>query len=132
MKESVSGLNVDAPVKLFGVSVGKVSQIAIDSSNSSQVRLGLMIERGTPVRKDTTAVLKNHRLTGIAYVELTGGSTWSAALLPTSDNPIPTITSTPSLSTRLESVLTSVLDNVDKLSENLNNVFDTSNRASIK
>lgn len=132
VKESVSGLNIDAPVKLLGVTVGKVSQIAIDSSNTSQVRLLFSIEQGTPIKVDTEAVLKSQGLTGIAYVELTGGSAESAALLPTVAVAIPSITSKASLSTRLESVLGTVLSNVDSVSENINGVFDTKNRAAIQ
>jgi len=74
MRESVSGLNVDAPVKYLGVDVGKVKEIAIDTADSSRVRLRFLIEQGTPIKMDTEAVLKTQGLTGIAYVELSGGT----------------------------------------------------------
>lgn len=132
MKESVSGLNIDAPVKLLGVNVGKVSEIVIDPSNSSQVRLHLSIEKGTPIKIDTEAVLKSQGLTGVAYLELTGGSAAAAPLVPSPENLIPFINSKASLSTRLETILNAVLTNVDTLSENLNAVFDVKNRAALQ
>ena len=78
----MAGLNVDAPVKYLGVDVGKVSRIEIDPRNSQQVRLHFLIDRGTPIKQDSLAVLKTQGLTGIAYIELSGGSAGSPPLLP--------------------------------------------------
>ncbi len=130
--ESVAGLNVDAPVKYLGVDVGKVRSISIDPQNSRQVLLGFLIERGTPVKQDSEAVLKTQGLTGIVYVEFSGGSEGSPALLPTKDDPVPLIHSTPSLSTRLENVLGTVLSSLDEMSGNLSAVFNADNRLALK
>ena len=130
--ESVAGLSIDAPVKYLGVDVGKVHSIAIDPQNSRQVLLGLLIARGTPVKQDSEAVLKTQGLTGIAYVELSGGSEGSPPLLATEQLPVPWIRSKPSLSTRLETVLGKVLTSVDQVSTNLAGVFDADNRAALK
>ena len=132
IQESVAGLNLDAPVKYLGVDVGKVSHIAIDPQNSKQVRLGFLIARGTPIKQDSVAVLKTQGLTGIAYVELSGGGTGSPALVATAQGVPPTIPFKPSLSARLENVLTNVLANIDRVSNNLNAVFDADNRAALK
>ncbi len=132
MAESVAGLSVAAPVKYLGVDVGKVSEIAIDPDNSRQVRVGFLIERGTPVKADTEAVLKSQGLTGIAYVELSGGSAGSPPLVSNGAGPVPTIRSKPSLSARLEDVLTSGIANLEKTSGNLNAVLDAGNRAAFK
>ena len=132
VRESVAGLNIDAPVKYLGVDVGKVREISIDPQNSRQVRLLLLIERGTPINQDTLAVLKTQGLTGIAYVELNGGSAGSPPLVATVDNPIPTIRSAPSLIARLENVFSTVLANLDRTTANLNAVLDPDNRAAFK
>jgi phospholipid/cholesterol/gamma-HCH transport system substrate-binding protein len=132
MRESVSGLNVDAPVKYLGVDVGKVKEIAIDTADSSRVRLRFLIEQGTPIKMDTEAVLKTQGLTGIAYVELSGGTADSPPLRAADAGDIPTIRSKPSLSTRLESVLSTVLASVDRMSTNLNATFDADSRAALK
>ena len=132
IKESVAGLDLDAPVKYLGVDVGKVSQIAIDPQNPQQVRLRFLIRRGTPIRQDSVAVLKTQGLTGIAYVELSGGSAEAPPLLATTEGDPPTIPFKPSLSARLENVLTNVLANLDRVSNNLNAVFDADNRAALK
>lgn len=131
-KESVAGLSIAAPVKYLGVDVGKVSEIAVDPQNSGQVRVKFLIERGTPVKEDTEAVMKTQGLTGIAFVELGGGSVGSPPLRPTDDVPVPLIRSKPSLSARLEDVLTTVLANLNRTSANVDAVFDAGNRAALK
>jgi phospholipid/cholesterol/gamma-HCH transport system substrate-binding protein len=132
VSESVAGLNVDAPVKYLGVDVGKVSTIRIDPGNPRQVVLRFLIEQGTPIKQDTEAVLKTQGLTGIAYVELNGGSLGSPPLVAQSEDDVPLIPSKPSLSARLENVLSTVLASVDRMSTNLNAVFDADNRAALK
>jgi len=132
MRESVAGLNVDAPVKYLGVDVGKVKEIAIDPADSSQVRLRFLIEQGTPIKVNTEAVLKTQGLTGIAYVELSGGTTDSPPLRGAHPDDIPTISSKPSLSTRLESVLSTVLASVDRMTKSLNETFDADTRSALK
>jgi phospholipid/cholesterol/gamma-HCH transport system substrate-binding protein len=132
VKESVAGLSIDAPVKYLGVDVGKVSAINIDPENTRQVLLKFLIDRGTPIKQDTEAVLKSQGLTGIAYVEINGGSAGSPPLVATEAEPIPTIRSRPSLSARLENVATSVLANLDKMTTNLNAMLDDGNRLALK
>jgi phospholipid/cholesterol/gamma-HCH transport system substrate-binding protein len=96
------------------------------------VQLLLLIERGTPVRQDTVAVLRTQGLTGIAYVELSGGSVDSPPLVATDEGGIPTIRSKPSLAMRLESELTTVLANLNRTSVSLSAALDEGNRAQLK
>jgi len=130
--ESVSGLNVDAPVKYLGVNVGKVTRIEIDPTNSQRVRLQFVIHRGTPIQRDSLAVLRTQGLTGIAYVEISGGSAGSPPLHSGAEDEVPTIAFEPSLSARLENVLSTVLANIDRTSANINALFDADNRAAVK
>lgn len=127
--ESVAGLNLNAPVKYNGVDVGKVQAIALDHANAGRVNLLFAIERGTPIKEDTVAVLKTQGLTGIAYVELSGGSAGSPLLQTLAGNTYPVIQTKPSLSTRLENVITSVLSKLDNTSNNINAILSDQNRA---
>jgi phospholipid/cholesterol/gamma-HCH transport system substrate-binding protein len=132
MQESVSGLNLNAPVKYRGVNVGKVRQISLDTSSPEQVRIELNIERGTPITIDTIAVLKAQGLTGIAYVELSGGSRDSPLLKPAKDIPYPVIKTGLSLLGRLDMAMTGLLINFNKTTENLNELLDDENRSALK
>lgn len=130
--ESVSGLNLNAPVKYNGVDVGKVSRIDLDRANPERVILSFAIERGTPVKEDTIAVLKTQGLTGITYVELSGGALNSPPLRTVPPNLYPVIQTKPSLSARLENVLTAVLGKLDSTSNNINAILSPANQTAFK
>jgi len=132
MNESVSGLNLNAPVKYRGVEVGNVRGIRLDPGNSERVRLVLKIEHGTPIKEDTVALLRTQGLTGIAYVELTGGSVHSPLLTTPSKEKYPVIRTGPSLLVRLDTSLTSLLANINLMSNNINAVLDEDNRRAFK
>ena len=131
-EESVAGLNLNAPVKFNGVDVGKVREIRIDADNPERVKLLFAIERGTPIKDDTVAILKTQGLTGIAYVELSGGTRDAAPLSAKPGSDYPEIQTRPSLSARLENVLTSVLAKLDSTSKNINAILSEENQASFK
>lgn len=130
--ESVAGLNLNAPVKYRGVDVGKVREIRLDPDNPAQVRLLFAIERDTPIKEDTLAVLKTQGLTGIAYIELEGGSLASPPLHAVAPEIYPSIRTKPSLSARLENVLTNVLAKLDTTSESINKILSEENVAAFK
>jgi phospholipid/cholesterol/gamma-HCH transport system substrate-binding protein len=130
--ESVAGLNLNAPVKYNGVDVGKVQAISLDTTHPQRVNLLFAIEHGTVIREDTVAMLKTQGLTGIAYVELSGGTAGSPALGLTAQSPYPVIRTKPSLGTRLENVLTSVLGKLDNTSNSINGLLSAENQAAFK
>ncbi|BCO28053.1 hypothetical protein MIZ03_2946 [Rhodoferax lithotrophicus] len=131
-EESVAGLNLNAPVKYNGVDVGKVQAIELDHANPKTVNLFFAIERGTPVKEDTIAILKTQGLTGIAYVELSGGSVSSPLLRVKTGARYAVIQTAPSLSARLENVLSSVLAKLDDTSNNINAMLSKENQAAIR
>jgi phospholipid/cholesterol/gamma-HCH transport system substrate-binding protein len=130
--ESVAGLNLNAPVKYNGVDVGKVQRIDLDRANPERVILSFAIEEGTPIKEDTIAVLKTQGLTGITYVELSGGALNSPPLRTIAPNRYPVIQTKPSLSARLENVLTNVLGKLDSTSNNINAILSPENQAAFK
>ena len=132
MEESVSGLSPDAPVRYRGVQVGRVRRIALAPGNAEKVQLTLDIERGTPIKQSTVALLVTQGLTGIAHVNLTGGGRYSPALETPPGEDYPVIRTGPSLMVRLDAALTTLIANLTRTSEGLNAVLDEGNRASLK
>jgi phospholipid/cholesterol/gamma-HCH transport system substrate-binding protein len=129
--ESVSGLRVEAPVRYRGVEVGSVRRIALAPDNIEQVELTLDIERGTPVKEDTVAVLATQGLTGIAHLELSGGSQDARPLAARADEPYPVIRAGPSLVQRLEAEASALAASIGRTSDSLNAVLTEDNRRAL-
>lgn len=130
MTESVSGLAPEATVKFHGVDVGIVESIGINPKNSEEVELTLKIKKETPIKVDSSAVLKFYGVTGLAFIEIVGGSK-NAPLLSTSPESIATIRSSlsdESLS-NIASKLSTTLDRADRLfsDQNVENIAQSLN-----
>lgn len=120
MAESVAGLSRDGAVKYRGVDVGRIRSIELAPNNPELVRLLLEIELGTPVKQDTVATLEVQGLTGLAYINLLGGSQAAPALSAAAGEQYPVIPSRPSVWGRLDRSLGELVDNMIAASERLN------------
>jgi phospholipid/cholesterol/gamma-HCH transport system substrate-binding protein len=132
MSESVAGLNLNAPVRYRGVDVGRVRSIRLAPGNVEVVEVMLDIERGTPVKTDTVALLETQGLTGIAFVDLTAGHRDSPPLEAKPGEPYPEIQSGPSLMGRLESSVPVLLAGLSRVADNVNATLDEDNRRALK
>jgi phospholipid/cholesterol/gamma-HCH transport system substrate-binding protein len=130
--ESVSGLNRQAPVKYRGVDVGSVREIRLDPSDPQRVQLVLAIERGVPIKEDTVAVLSVQGLTGIAFLDLEGGSRESPLLAPKEAGGYPVISTRPSLLRRLDTEVSALVADVSQTAESVNQLLDKDTRASLQ
>ena len=113
--ESVAGLNTNAPVNYKGVQVGQVVNIKLDPKNPDLVELTLKIEKGTPIRQDTTAKLVSRGITGLVYVELSGSSAQAPLLVARPGQRFPVIKSAPSLVAKVEDAFNNLYVRMDVL-----------------
>ncbi|MGE0387871.1 MAG: MlaD family protein [Gammaproteobacteria bacterium] len=141
MRESVSGLSVDAAVDYRGVEVGRVKEIMLNPANTEEVRLLLEIERGTPVKQDTVAVLETQGLTGLATINLTGGTRGSPDLVPRTGEEYAVIRTGPSLFARVDQGLskllageyvTNALASIDAMASDVSALASAENRARLE
>jgi phospholipid/cholesterol/gamma-HCH transport system substrate-binding protein len=130
--ESVSGLYKDAPVKYRGVDVGKVTRIHLNPDVPDQVMLTLAVETDTPIREDTLAELSVQGLTGIAFLELKGGTLDSPMLTAEEGEEYPVIASAPSFFARLDTSATELIGNFNVLANNLARLLDEDGRRSLR
>ena len=72
--ESVSGLSQGSTVSYRGIKVGRVTDIVINPENVEQVRVDLAIDSNVPVKNDAVASLQFQGITGLSYIEITGGT----------------------------------------------------------
>ena len=127
MKESVSGLNQNAAVKYLGVDVGRVKSIELDKQEPRSVRLTLDIEQGISIKEDTVAMLASNGLTGVAYVELTGGTKTSPPLSAKENQPYPVINTKPSFLTRLDTAFPQLLAELTGVANSLSHIAQSIN-----
>ncbi|MEO0410935.1 MAG: MlaD family protein [Pseudomonadota bacterium] len=71
--DSVVGLNTGASVRYNGVPVGSVTSIQLNRDDPTKVRVLVNIDESVPINQGIEAELAALGLTGVAYVELTGG-----------------------------------------------------------
>ena len=67
--ESVQGLDIDAPVKYRGVSIGRVAKIGV-APDSQLIQVLLKIESGQGLERDIVAQLRLVGITGSVFIEL--------------------------------------------------------------
>jgi phospholipid/cholesterol/gamma-HCH transport system substrate-binding protein len=130
--ESVSGLNVRAPVKYKGVDVGSVREIAIDVQDPDRVRVVLEIERDVPLKEDTFAVLSVQGLTGIAFVELDLRSRDAPLLAPDPKTGLRVIRTVPSMLRRLDTAATTLFTDLGRTATSVNGMLDEETRAAFR
>ncbi len=81
------GLEPGAFVRFGGLKVGTVQAAEIDPSDSTRVRVKLLLASGTPVRVSSQARISSLGLLGENYVEISPGSRQAVLLHPGSEIP---------------------------------------------
>lgn len=69
-RQSLSGLQVGAPVTLRGIRVGSVEDYSLAAGEADRVRVVVRIDRRVPVRTTTAAIVTRNLVTGIADIAL--------------------------------------------------------------
>lgn len=99
--EAVSGLTTGGLVQYNGIKVGEVKQLSLAPDDPRKVIARIRIDAAAPVKQDTRAKLGLQGVTGLAYIQLSGGAPSSPPLLPTEAHPIPQIPSEESALSKL-------------------------------
>ena len=94
---AVTGLSVGGDVRFNGIRVGEVTRIKIDRDNLERVLVRVDLEADTPVRENTVASLEFQGITGVSYIQLSGGGADKTLLWPpANEGEVPEIGSEPS------------------------------------
>jgi len=87
---SVTGLSPGNQVRYRGVPFGIVTGMRIDPKNVERVKVTIEVPKEPPIKTDAVASLEYQGITGVAYVQISGG-TQEAPVLETQsgeDNPV--------------------------------------------
>jgi len=118
--EAVSGLSQGSAVQYNGIKVGDVNQLKLDPKDPRRVLARIRLGADTPIKQDTHAKLALTGVTGMAVIQLSGGSPGSPALTAPDGGP-PVIVADPSPLSKLlsngEDVMTNINDVVSRASQ---------------
>jgi phospholipid/cholesterol/gamma-HCH transport system substrate-binding protein len=70
----VRGISEGGEVHFNGIKVGEVTKLQLDPSDPNRVIARVRLTAGVPVRVDSYAVLEPQGITGVNYIQITGGS----------------------------------------------------------
>ena len=90
------------------------------------------MEAAAPIREDTLAELSVQGLTGIAFLELKGGTLDAPVLTAKEGEEYPVIPSAPSFFARLDTSATALISNFNALANNLARWLDEEGRQSLR
>ena len=132
--EAVTGLTVGGAVQYNGIQIGEVRKLSLDPKDPARVIAHARVAGDTPVKVDTRAKLALTGLTGVAVIQLSGGTANAAPLQRRPGQAYPTIVADTSalqkLITSSEDIITSLNDVVLRVSsllgqENLDKIDAT-------
>ncbi len=130
-EESVLGLNLDAPVKYRGISVGKVTELSISPKNSEEVRVLVNILKSTPIKSSTRAQLTSQGITGLSYINLSFGDDSAEPLKHTEGEEFAVIKTIPSLLIKIENSLGDITLQLSDTLKNFNLLLRDKNQEEI-
>jgi phospholipid/cholesterol/gamma-HCH transport system substrate-binding protein len=126
MEESITGLGPGSTVRQNGVDIGQVTEITPDSLNIRRTIVHFDVKRGTKIKTDMSATLGSYGITGLKYLEITGGS-YGSANVPKGGE----MRSSLSMIGRLTSRADSIAYKVDRLLGNVIAITEMDNRENL-
>jgi len=70
----VRGLSDSSEVRFNGIQVGEVTRLGLDPSNPNRVIARVRVDALTPVKSDSVAQIEPQGLTGVSFIQITGGT----------------------------------------------------------
>jgi phospholipid/cholesterol/gamma-HCH transport system substrate-binding protein len=116
---SVNGVNEGADVKYQGVRIGKVVRLEVNPKDLNSILVYVRIKSGFPVKEDMAAALQYAGITGLRFVEISGGKPESEYVEPEGE-----ILTKKGLGEKAEDIVL----NVDNVVNAVNDLLKTENR----
>ncbi len=81
-QEAVTGLAKGSPVQYNGIQIGEVQSLRLSRVNPGRVIAHIRVRGGSPIKTDTQAKLGYLGVTGVAFIQLSGGTVEADRLKP--------------------------------------------------
>jgi phospholipid/cholesterol/gamma-HCH transport system substrate-binding protein len=125
--EPVTGLSEGGSVQYSGIGVGTVDRLSLDPNDARKVIALLKVKADAPVKVDTRAKLSQQGITGVPFIQLTGGSPQAPRLEPDERGEIPIILAEPSALQNIADTANRLVSRMDELlsEQNIQRFSDT-------
>jgi len=131
-KGSVTGLSYGSLVQYNGVTVGRVVDVRIDPDNLEQIQVTVEIDTNrVPIKTDARAFLDTNLLSGVATIQIRGGTPEAAELVPEPGHRYPVIAAGSSVIQRVTEIGPQLLDRLKIAVDNLNELLNERNQKAI-
>lgn len=124
--ESVSGLEEGATIKFRGIPIGKVDRISYEPQRLERVKVDFLVQHDFPLKSDMYVQTGMVGITGLKYVEISGGTDTTKILPPGSQ-----VESRPSMMASITGKTDVIIAKIELLLNHLNTITDPANLGSI-
>lgn len=129
--EAVTGLGRGGIVQYNGIKVGTIYKLQLDPTDPRRVIARIRVGGDVPVRENTHAKLALTGVTGVAVIQLSGGSPESHPLV-TTDGSVPRIIADPSPLAKLLANSEDLLTNISQAAQRATDLLSAENIARIE
>jgi phospholipid/cholesterol/gamma-HCH transport system substrate-binding protein len=129
---SVSGLSKGALVQYNGITVGRVVDVRVDPDDLEKIQVTVEIDKDlVPIKTDARAFVDTNLLSGVATIQIRGGTREAKDLEPEPGHKYPIIAAGSSVIQRVSETGPQLLDRLTVAVDNLNDLLNEQNRKAI-
>ena len=127
----VTGLREGSTVEYNGVPVGKVLEVRIDPANVERIRVNVELDSSAVIKADAKANVEANILSGVAYIEIVGGTQDAPVLTAQEGERYPVIASRRSRLANVYARAPQLLEKLNELADHLNDLMGEKNRQAV-
>jgi len=131
-KGSVVGLSKGSVVQYNGITVGRVVDVRVDPDDLEKIQVTVEIDQNlVPIKTDARAFVDTNLLSGIATIQIRGGTRDAKELEPEPGHRYPVIAAGSSVFQRVSEAGPQLLDRLTVAADNLNDLLSDENRKAV-
>lgn len=128
-QEAVTGLAKGSPVQYNGIQIGEVRSLRLSRINPGRVIARIRVGGGSPIKTDTEAKLGYLGVTGVAFIQLSGGTVEAPRLQPRADRKYAVIRAKPSDLAKLFESGADIVVTVNEVLKRVSDILSDENAA---